>query len=287
MERKDKDNFNLGFPFHIRECLLQQDNVSFDPDGIFQILHIQKGRFYYTYTNSPQQRIAVENSLVVIPPNIDSNMRCARETFLTQISCSPLFLKDIIAFINKYRMSPAINMDNILAMKKVTSYHLSRDLNLDVYNIFFEIMQEYIEKSTGYRLMIRMKFAEFLLLLSRLIIEGNPVEIIKSKRHKMLDIIHYIREHYYEEFHLEKLSHQAGLNPPYFCRAFKEEAGMPLFQFINHVRIQKACQILKRTDMPIIEIAYEVGYQNISFFNRCFKKFMQMSPRDYRHMIQK
>ena len=38
---------------------------------------------------------------------------------------------------------------------------------------------------------------------------------------------------------------------------------------------------------PIIEIAYEVGYQNISFFNRCFKKQLQMSPRDYRYMIRK
>ena len=71
-------NFDPGFPFHIREYLLPQDKLSFEPEGIFQMLHIQKGRFYYT--NSPQQRTAAESSLVVIPPDIESNMRCARET---------------------------------------------------------------------------------------------------------------------------------------------------------------------------------------------------------------
>lgn len=135
--------------------------------------------------------------------------------------------------------------------------------------------------------MIRMKFAEFLLMLNRIKIEGNPVEIIKSKKHEINDIIAYIQENYHKDFHLNKLAQQCGMNPTYFSRAFKEQAGMPLFQYLNHIRIKKACQLLKRTNVPIIEIAYEVGYQNISFFNRYFRRIMQMSPREYRHMIQK
>ena len=135
--------------------------------------------------------------------------------------------------------------------------------------------------------MIRMKFVEFLLLLKRIKIEGNPVEIIKSKRHEINDIIQYIQENYYEEFYLNKLAQQCGMNPTYFCRAFKEQAGMPLFQYINHIRIQKACHLLKRTSRQIIDIAYEVGYQNLSFFNRYFRKIIDMSPREYRYMIQK
>ena len=69
-----------------------------------------------------------------------------------------------------------------------------------------------------------------------------------------------------------------GLNPSYFSRAFKREIGVSVFELINSVRIQKACVMLKRTDMPIIEVAYAVGYNNISFFNRYFRKIMNASP---------
>ena len=52
------------------------------------------------------------------------------------------------------------------------------------------------------------------------------------------------------------------------------------------VRIQKSCLLLKRSDMPILDVAYAVGYNNISFFNRYFRKIMKMSPREYRRYAQ-
>jgi AraC-like DNA-binding protein len=79
----------------------------------------------------------------------------------------------------------------------------------------------------------------------------------------------------------------SGFNPSYFSRAFKHKAGMPLFEYVNHLRIRKACILLKRSALSIIEIAFSVGYNNISFFNRYFRKIMKMSPREYRISIKK
>ena len=75
---------------------------------------------------------------------------------------------------------------------------------------------------------------------------------------------------------------RCALNPGYFSRAFRDEAGMPMFKVINTIRAQKACMLFKRSDMPILEIANAVGHNNVSFFNRYFKKIIKTSPRDYR-----
>ena len=78
-----------------------------------------------------------------------------------------------------------------------------------------------------------------------------------------------------------------NLNPTYLSRKFKEETGLNLFEYINRIRIERACRLLKQTRKTVLEIAYQVGYNNISFFNRYFRKTLGMSPGEYRKSILK
>ncbi len=55
-----------------------------------------------------------------------------------------------------------------------------------------------------------------------------------------------------------------------------------MVESINRARIQKGCQLLKRSQATIVEIAMAVGYNNLSHFNRYFRRIVGMSPRDYR-----
>ena len=63
---------------------------------------------------------------------------------------------------------------------------------------------------------------------------------------------------------------------------FKKKTGYALFEYINEVRIQKACDILRYSDRTVLEVAYEVGFNSISLFNRTFKKLRGTTPREYR-----
>ncbi|MBN1647314.1 MAG: helix-turn-helix transcriptional regulator [Spirochaetales bacterium] len=101
------------------------------------------------------------------------------------------------------------------------------------------------------------------------------------------DALRYIHENYAESFSLQEIADKYSFSPGYFSRIFREKTGLPLFEYINHIRIQKACIFLKRTTQPIIEIAFAVGYNNISFFNRYFRKITGMSPREYRNSIRR
>ncbi|WP_074435132.1 helix-turn-helix domain-containing protein [Bacteroides timonensis] len=71
-------------------------------------------------------------------------------------------------------------------------------------------------------------------------------------------------------------------NASSLCRAFKKACGSTIFQFINRLRIEKACSLLKNTDLSITQIAYQVGFNSLAHFNNQFKKFARTLPGVYR-----
>lgn len=95
-------------------------------------------------------------------------------------------------------------------------------------------------------------------------------------------VIDYIGRNYAEAFSLDFFVGRCAMNTSDFSRRFKDEAGCPLFEFINRRRIDRACQLLKYTELPVIDIAQTVGYNNLSFFNRYFQRIMDDSPRSWR-----
>ncbi len=146
------------------------------------------------------------------------------------------------------------------------------------------------EEETEYRkpfsdCMILAKITELLVLLLRSVPGDAKIRCSHAiETRDMNGIIAYIEAHYSEEFSLADLSSMLGLTPSYFSRVFHSTTGMPLFEYINTIRIRKACALLKRTDMSILDIAYAVGYNNLSFFNRYFRKIMNTSPREYKRL---
>jgi AraC-like DNA-binding protein len=132
--------------------------------------------------------------------------------------------------------------------------------------------------------MIFARTIEIIVLLQRSCDTGTGKAEPDSIRHpEGIDgVIAVIEANYSDEYSLAKLASGLGLTPSYFSHLFHRTTGMPLFEYINTIRIRKACGLLKRTGMSILEIAYAVGYNNLSFFNRYFKKVMNMSPREYK-----
>lgn len=92
----------------------------------------------------------------------------------------------------------------------------------------------------------------------------------------------YLYAHYCEEVTLEEVAAYANQNATSLCRSFKSVCGSTIFQFINRLRIEKACSLLKNTDLNITQVAYQVGYNSLAHFNVQFKRFARMLPSDYK-----
>lgn len=91
----------------------------------------------------------------------------------------------------------------------------------------------------------------------------------------------YLIEHYREEITLKKIAEVAHLSPTSFCRYFKTITGKTFLEIINEYRIQYACQLLKKNELSVSQIAFESGFNDVPYFNKLFKKMKGVSPLGY------
>jgi AraC-like DNA-binding protein len=99
---------------------------------------------------------------------------------------------------------------------------------------------------------------------------------------KMTIVYNYIRENYFKPVSLERISRIAHMSPFAFSRYFKKNCGAGFIEYLNRVRVNKACYLLRETEYQVHEIASECGFSSISNFNKQFRKTEGLSPRDYR-----
>ncbi|NOY00516.1 MAG: helix-turn-helix transcriptional regulator [Verrucomicrobia bacterium] len=99
-------------------------------------------------------------------------------------------------------------------------------------------------------------------------------------------IIRYLQAHKSETITLEQVAAVVHMSPKSFCRFFKTNTGKTLIQYVNELRIGEACEKLMQTDQAIIEIAFDVGFNNLSNFNRRFKALKNRSPREFRKLAR-
>jgi len=94
--------------------------------------------------------------------------------------------------------------------------------------------------------------------------------------------VNYIFNHYHENLSLEEVAEELGMQPTYFSKFFRQATGRRFVEFVNSLRITRACDLLVHSDLPITNICFEVGFTNISNFNRQFMAFKDMTPSCYR-----
>jgi AraC-like DNA-binding protein len=103
---------------------------------------------------------------------------------------------------------------------------------------------------------------------------AEPMEIWKARN--------FIDENSDEELSLTKVAKAAGMSPNYLSEKFKEVTGVNFARYVAHIRFEKARKLLQDVDLRISEIAFAVGFQSLSQFNRVFKKLAGKSPTEFR-----
>ncbi len=81
---------------------------------------------------------------------------------------------------------------------------------------------------------------------------------------------------------LDNIAQSANLSASFFCRKFKQDTGYAPIEYFNHLRIQRACQLLHFSDLRVNEVASRLGIDDPFYFSRLFKKQMGVSPAEYR-----
>lgn len=140
------------------------------------------------------------------------------------------------------------------------------------------------------------KLSQFLMLLQmiRIASSGDYTSLssfIYDKKysdiegHRLRNVFEYTMNHFNDNISLNVISAVANMTKNAFCKYFKKRTNKTYVQFLNELRLEHACQLLRDSHVyPIAEIAETSGFSNISNFNRQFKSFTGMTPLSYRQI---
>ena len=119
--------------------------------------------------------------------------------------------------------------------------------------------------------------------------DDEPIEAKEDKHNNLLVSMatDYINEHYMEGLSLTKVAEKVGVTPGYLTTLFAQTVGCGFIDYLNKIRVERACNYLHDGQLKIYEVAYKVGFKDEKYFTRVFKKIKNDSPSEYRKNVIK
>lgn len=195
--------------------------------------------------------------------------------------CNAMFRPEIFDSVYDMKQLPGFQALFVLEPHYSQNYHFLSQLRLsaeaftEMEILLTSIMQDYRQKELGWRDIVFSGFCRLSVLLAR-----HYQRDVKSDNTflKLADAIAYIEHHFTEQITLAELADLSGYSERQFLRLFREAFSTTPNLYISELRIKKAQQLLKTTNLSIGEIAWRCGYDDQNYFSRFFKKHTGTSP---------
>lgn len=142
-----------------------------------------------------------------------------------------------------------------------------------------QMLNEYKTKGREYRELIRSYLTAAIINLLR----RESVSDSSNARDLTLTIKEYVLQNYQKQISLSEICRDVNFSLSNVSILFEKNAGMSFRNYLQKIRMEKACELLTRTDKNIADIADLVGYSDPAFFYRVFKKLLNMTPQEYRN----
>ena len=225
-----------------------------------------------------------QGSLVFVRRNVIHKTALSREAhhdrILLEISRS--YLESVFAITGELTLHDFFQDDCIILSLESEEQNFITELLL-------ALGRELGTKNSGFRLLAKSLVAELFIYAKRMENKTNPSASSRTDdpRHRQIEqIACYIAENCCSPLSLNSIAEQFYMNKCYLSRIFKEITGFTVNGYLHARRIQKARALLVQDPMNISEISEAAGYENLTYFERVFKKHTGMSPLEYRKQIE-
>lgn len=176
----------------------------------------------------------------------------------------------------------------IIFNDKIPFYHLKNENNwekdiLDAIVSIYEVRNDELSE-----LKIQKTFFDIWISLCENIITLQKNNISQNHSLSVLkSMIFYINQNYKEKLSLEKIASSGNVGKTGCCCIFKRYINKTPIEYLTEFRLRKAMELLRGTDMTILEITYVVGFSGASYFSEIFRKYYGYSPSEYRKMLKR
>ncbi|MCE3023438.1 helix-turn-helix domain-containing protein [Riemerella anatipestifer] len=113
-----------------------------------------------------------------------------------------------------------------------------------------------------------------------------PYQLITKNKDKLEKVFTFLEENYHKPIEIESIAKLTNMTLPAFCNFFKKTTHLTFTEYLNRYRVDKACKLLAE-DYSISDVAYMVGFNSVSYFNRNFNKFLNESPTNFKKTIKR
>lgn len=165
-----------------------------------------------------------------------------------------------------------------------TLLHATSYWQLEVSNKLTQIIHLFTLKKVGFELKLKaMLFDIFYELFANEACLPRT-EIQSGQQHdliRMKTVLHYIGHNLSVKLSVKELAEQINMSPVHFYTFFKRHMGQTPVDFVNSLRMQEAAKLLLTYQLSIRQVALEIGMENVSYFNKMFKKYYKITPTEY------
>lgn len=220
-----------------------------------------------------------EGDIIFIPPlllhsvSLGSSEEIITETYVFHMNFLGVNSTDICS--TRY-LTPIMNQE-ISIPYLITPEH---PVYTSMRKIFSQITSLHDETVIGYELALKSLFLQIIFLLLQYSEQNNSTDT-KASADKLKHVLDYIETHYAEAISISELAKLCYFSDYYFMRFFKKHMGMTCIEYINNLRLEKSVELFEQGNTSILEVSLSVGFHNLSYFHRAFKKKYHMTPLSF------
>ena len=195
-----------------------------------------------------------------------------------------LFFKE--SFLQEYLSENAVRR---LAINEPFVFTAGEDVAKELKEMFFSMLEEFNKGKNpeeGFdAFLLSKKLSDLLFFISTN--KNYYTDINTALDERMHLIVKYINGNYPYVLGLQEIADKFGITKNHFCHAFSKAMGVTFITYLNTIRIKAACDMIKRDEDTLLEIANKCGFCSPHYFYRVFKREKGMSPSEYRNQFRK
>ena len=239
----------------------------------FELIRVRRGNFKMTL-NEEEVLVTQGSSLLLLPGTLHSGIPkdCIYECIVFDI--------DILVTKN----DSTSKLIQTLKNQEADAYYHFPSTDTAIAQVVDSIFDSISSKGEGYQAVALGGIYQLVgLIFNRNYNKSNaPVSGSQYRRISQLrTVLTFFDANYHRTLTLEEIAQCVDMSPKYFCRFFKEMTHRTPMDHLNYYRIERACHQLLTSDLSITEIAYDSGFNDLSYFIKTFKRYKGTTPKKY------
>lgn len=236
---------------------------------------------FYLITKSPILMLDTKDNLIIYKG--DHNNISLPDCYIKEISNN-------IKLNNDIKNSKSIKFINLTNKLKLPVIFISKNKLISHYFVFFpfrhKIKESDIDSYSNTAFIPEYCFS-YLGELLKIIINDS---LINNKETNFMSLntrkaIEHIHKNFDTNISTDFMADQLNINKCYFCNLFKKETGLTFTNFLKKFRVEKSKELLKNSNLSILDVAISVGFNSQNYYSMSFKKLNNITPLEYRNLL--